>query len=67
MILSSALVHALAWAAVAAYVLSAFGGAKQGGLGLPAPTGGALTLSRATSLSFYVATLRDGPCVPATA
>lgn len=41
------------------------GTVRQGGLGLPAPAGGPLTISRTTSLSFYVATARDGACVPA--
>lgn len=37
----------------------------RGGLGLPAPGADPLTLSRTTSLSFFVATARDGPCSPA--
>lgn len=50
-------------------VLDAAGGSlgrvAQGGFGLPAPGGVPVTLSRATSLSFFVATKRDGTCVPA--
>ena len=38
----------------------------EGGLGLPAPGADPVTLSRATSLSFFLATARDGPCTPAT-
>ena len=37
----------------------------QGGLGLPAAGADPVTLSRATSLSFFLATARDGPCTPA--
>ncbi len=38
-----------------------------GGLGLPEATGKPVTLSRTTSLSFFVATKRDGACTPAAA
>lgn len=44
---------------------SSLGAVAQGGLGLPAPGSAPITLSRSTSLSFYVATKRDGPCVGA--
>lgn len=44
---------------------AALGTVAQGGLGLPAPGSVPLTLSRDTSLSFFVATKRDGACVPA--
>ena len=36
------------------------------GVGLPAPGADPVTLSRSTSLSFFLATARDGPCTPAT-
>ncbi len=41
------------------------GTAQQGGFGLAAPGTGPLTLSRSTSLSFFLASKRDGTCVPA--
>jgi hypothetical protein len=41
------------------------GTVQQGGFGLAAPGPGPLTLSRATSLSFFLASKRDGTCVPA--
>lgn len=37
----------------------------EGGLGLPAPGADPVTLSRTTSLSFFLATARDGACTPA--
>lgn len=53
----------------AVVVLSATGArlgtVQQGGFGLAAPGAGPLTLSRATSLSFFLASKRDGTCVPA--
>ena len=39
----------------------------RGGAGLPAPSAQPLSLSRATSLSFFVSTARDGACSPASA
>ena len=39
---------------------------QEGGFGLPAEKPAAVTLSRTTSLSFEVATSRDGACVDAT-
>ncbi len=45
---------------------SSLGAVAQGGLGLPAPGPDPITLSRSTSLSFYLATTRDGSCVGAT-
>ena len=54
----------------AVQVLDAAGGPaatpRLGGYGLPAPGGAPVTLSRGTSLSFYVATARDAGC-PAAA
>jgi hypothetical protein len=41
--------------------------ARQGGHGLPPEQPAAATLSRTTSLSFAVATARDGSCVDVTA
>lgn len=38
---------------------------EPGGRGVPAPGTTPLTLGAATSLSFFVATARDGACVPA--
>ncbi|HEU0101293.1 MAG TPA: hypothetical protein VFR07_03160 [Mycobacteriales bacterium] len=50
-------------------VLDATGAAmapvRDGGFDLPAPTGAPVTLSGGTSLSFFVATNRDGDCLPA--
>lgn len=45
---------------------AALGSVGQGGYGLPAPGGVPVTLSRTTSLSFFVASKRDGSCLPAT-
>jgi len=42
------------------------GSVAQGGPGLPAPGAAPLTLSRSTSLSFFLRTGRDGPCTGAT-